>query len=365
MLPLLKVHQMTEKSPVTEQASWAPDMVIYHDKCADGIVAAWACWKRWGDAPEYLAANYGFQPPEGVDGKRILIVDFSYPQAQLEGMVEAGAHSIIILDHHKTAQAALEPFQVYSKKPERFSLKIATGMIGDLRRGGYRPILAHFDMERSGARMAWDFAHPDAYVPYLVDLAEQYDLWRFEPGTMSNAECLHLAIQAGEMTIPRMELLAAHLQEGDGPLIESAAIYDWRAQLVSEIASRAHLRTVAGVEGVISVECPYSLVSAVGHHLLDAHPAAPFAAMSVTGEKAVTWSLRSRDDRADVSAVAREQGGGGHRNAAGFRVNRLNREELCGLIASTAADLSTENPVWTARCLAEALLADAGFQDSI
>jgi hypothetical protein len=46
-------HLLT--TPVPE-AFWEPDMVIYHDKCADGIVAAWACWKRWGDASAAASA---------------------------------------------------------------------------------------------------------------------------------------------------------------------------------------------------------------------------------------------------------------------------------------------------------------------
>lgn len=312
-------HLLTTSVP--EAFEWSPDMVIYHDKCADGIVAAWACWNRWGDSPEYRAANYGYQPPEDVPGKNILIVDFSYPADDLHSMVAAGAKSIVILDHHKTAQAALQPFQVYANHPERFSTRVAAAMFEGLERGGYPPILALFDMDRSGARMAWDFAFPSMTVPRLVELAEQYDLWRFTPGTRSDAELLHLALQAKGLTVRTVEGVHCELLGNNMPIQRGEAIYDWRAQLITEIASRAHLRTVAGVEGVISVECPYSLVSAVGHHLLDKHPAAPFAAMSVTGESAVTWSLRSHDDRMDVSEVAKRLGGGGHRNAAGFRVN--------------------------------------------
>jgi hypothetical protein len=296
---------MSEASEKQEVAgAWAPDLVIYHDKCADGIVAAWACWKRWGDTPEYRAANYGHKPPEDVAGKHILIVDFSWPAEELRAMVGAGARSIVVLDHHKTAREALEGFQVFKHHPDRFTAPTAALMLDDLRRGGWAPIVALFDMERSGARMAWDFVQPYRSAPRLVELVERYDLWRFNAGTRDHAEVLHLAIQAAPMKIAIIEALYHQLEDGDGPLIEGSAIYDWRAQLVDEIASRAHLRTVAGIEGVISVECPYSLVSAVGHHLLDKHPAAPFAAMSVTGEHAVTWSLRSHDDRADVSERA-------------------------------------------------------------
>lgn len=316
---------MQENLNVQAQSVWAPDLVIYHDKCADGIVAAWACWKRWGDTPEYLAANYGHQPPRDVAGKHILVVDFSWPADELRAMVASGAASIVILDHHKTAQEALEPFNPRVSMPWLLPALLKATDIHTVLRAleveKATPIVAIFDMNRSGARMAWDFVQPFCSPPRLVELAERYDLWRFEPGTGDHAELLHLVIQAAPMTVEQMDELHIALDDGDGPLIEGAAIYDWRAQLVNEIASRAYLHTVAGVPDVITVECPYSLVSAVGHHLLDSHPAAPFAAMSVSGENAVTWSLRSNDDRADVSVLAKAMGGGGHRNAAGFRLN--------------------------------------------
>lgn len=312
-------HLLTTSVP--EVFPWSPDLIIYHDKCADGIVAAWACWKRWGDSPEYLPANYGYQPPADVAGRNILMVDFSFPEADLRAMVAAGAKSIVILDHHKTAQKALEPFAVASTAVGWYDHTDIDGLLTASEWADYDApnIIAFFDMDRSGASMAWAFSHPDAATPRLVELVERYDLWQFAPSEYDDAEALHLTIQAGPLTIAAMSNIDRSLRTGNRTLIEGRAIYDWRAQLVAEIASRAHLRTVAGMEGVISVECPYSLVSAVGHHLLDLHPAAPFAAMSVTGEKAVTWSLRSHDDRMDVSEVAKGQGGGGHRNAAGFR----------------------------------------------
>ncbi|WP_239000572.1 DHHA1 domain-containing protein [Novosphingobium pentaromativorans] len=321
---------------------WSPDLIIYHDKCADGIVAAWACWRRWGNQPAYLACNYGMSPPEvdAILGRNILIVDFSFPEEDLRAMIALGAQSIVILDHHKTAQAALEPFQVFAARPERFTPEVAASMFNDLQIGGYPPILALFDMERSGARMAWDFASRFTFTPRLVELAEQYDLWRFQPGEHSPAEALHVEIQAGEMTVERMEVLDGQLTLDDRPIERGRAILRWKDQLVQEIAARAHLRTVAGVPDVIAVECPYSLVSAVGHYLLDQHPAAPFAAMSVSGEKSVTWSLRSHDDRTDVSEVAKSMGGGGHRNAAGFRENMVDdAAALAAKVTQQGADL--------------------------
>jgi phosphoesterase RecJ-like protein len=47
-------------------------------------------------------------------------------------------------------------------------------------------------------------------------------------------------------------------------------------------------------------------------------------------------SLRSGDDRVDVSAIARTQGGGGHRQAAGFTTS-LSREELVAFLREEIA----------------------------
>jgi len=49
-------------------------------------------------------------------------------------------------------------------------------------------------------------------------------------------------------------------------------------------------------------------------------------------------SLRSSDDRVDVSAIARMSGGGGHRQAAGFSSD-LSIDEITGLIVSASAGI--------------------------
>ena len=47
----------------------------------------------------------------------------------------------------------------------------------------------------------------------------------------------------------------------------------------------------------------------------------PFAACYWDTPKGRVFSLRSSDDGADVSEVAKQYGGGGHRNASGFTVS--------------------------------------------
>ncbi len=298
------------------ETTYQPDIVIYHDKCMDGFTAAWACWKRWGDAPEYVARNYGQMPDLQVGGRNILIVDFSWPADILEALVSQGAKSVVILDHHKTAQADLEPFARFKNKPERFTLATVASMVGDLTKGGYPPILALFDMGRSGAGMAWDFAIPNEPRPALVNLVEDRDLWRFAFGDESRF--LHLALTSGDVFFQRWDEANHNV---DAFVERGQAIAAYRDMLVSEIVERATV-IVIGDEYGIGVDCPYSLASDVCHRLLQDWPDTRFAAAIVRGEQSVTYSLRSQDNRADVSALAKKLGGGGHRNAAGFKVPR-------------------------------------------
>lgn len=296
--------------------TWKPDIVIYHDECIDGFTAAWSCWRQWPEA-EYVARNYGMGP--GLDdarGKHVLIVDFSFPQEMLTDMIwRHGVASIVILDHHKTAEQALEPFRFRESGPGAISPADINGMLRDLDELMRPPILAIFDMERSGAGMAWDFAFArQAARPGLIDLVEARDLWRPDRGEA--ADHLHLALSSGAKSFERWDAVA----EGLWNFVHiGAQIAAYRDSLIDEIMDRAWMTEIDG-QPAITVDCPYLLVSETGHRLLERYPDAAFAALRVAGQHSITFSLRSEDAREDVGALASKFGGGGHRNAAGFRV---------------------------------------------
>ena len=65
------------------------------------------------------------------------------------------------------------------------------------------------------------------------------------------------------------------------------------------------------------------------------------SATAATGQRKV--SLRASDDRVDVSAIARAQGGGGHRQAAGFTTG-LSHDELVALPARAARRAALSRP---------------------
>lgn len=309
---------MTDQTDTQPAAQWKPDIVIYHDPCLDGFTAAWAAKCRWPDA-EYVGSNYG-KPAPDVAGKNVLIVDFSYKRADLDALAQVAA-SIVILDHHKTARDDLEAFARFKDQPDRFTLPVVSSMIADLQRGGYPAVCALFDMERSGARLAWDFCFPDRLAPWLVLLVEDRDLWRFVWHDVTRDFGLRLSTEP--KTFQRWNEVAAMLPVSgrwencaytDGG--RAMRIYqDW---LVGQIAAKAEIREI-DKHWVPTVDCPYELASEVGHRLCQLHPDREFAALRVHSANGTSYSLRSANGF-DVSVVAAKFGGGGHAGAAGFRV---------------------------------------------
>ena len=66
---------------------------------------------------------------------------------------------------------------------------------------------------------------------------------------------------------------------------------------------------------------PYTLTSDAGHLLAKDKP---FAGCYWDTPNGRVFSLRSTDEGMDVSEIAKQYGGGGHRNASGFRVGYEN-----------------------------------------
>jgi uncharacterized protein len=287
-----------------------PTVCIYHGDCNDGFGAAWAVWKRFGDTVKFVPGVYGKAPP-AVDGEHVLLVDFSY-KADVMRHLAAQALSVTVLDHHKTAQAELEPL-------------FAEGVIG-----------GEFDMSRSGAVMAWQWFHPGKDVPLLLLFVQDRDLWQFK---LADTREIHAAISSHPHQFKIWSLLADRCDfslSAQDLIAEGAAIprkFSLSAQdLIAEGAAilRKHTRDVVGlvkatqrtmVIGGFEVpvaNLPFTMASDAGEMM--AH-GVPFAATYYDrADGARVFSLRSRGEgSADVSEIARRYGGGGHSAAAGFQ----------------------------------------------
>lgn len=295
---------------MTKLRFFRPDICIYHADCLDGFTAAWIVNKRWPGV-EFRPANYnGIVPDEGIGGKNILIVDFSFKPKVLEDMARKAA-SIVVLDHHKTAREDL------SGMPQLVRPEYETVMeFLDV-----HPIAVEFDMDRSGARMTWDFCYPGKSPPQLVLAVEDHDLWRFK---RKDTGFLTTYLRSLPMHFDDWTQVADAYESNPGALLDKAiAVQRYRDVCVEEFVRNASCRKFDGHRGVPVSFTTYSFTSTVCHELLKKFPQAPFSVGVIVSFDGVTCSLRSQDSRLDVSEVARTHGGGGHRNAAGFRLNSL------------------------------------------
>lgn len=293
--------------------TWKPDIVIYHSPCDDGFGAAWAAWKRWGDEVEYLPATYG-KPAPDVTGKNVLIADFSFKELVLIDMAKQ-ARSIIVLDHHKTAEEDLRRLPALYEP----GLEDVDRQLRELADASVPQILCRFDMDRSGARLAWDFCHPGEQVPDLIRFVEDRDLWRFD---LPQTRAFSLWLRGHPYDFKNWDRINRMLE---GPqaaaLIQQAmAVQTFYDQKIAEIVTTARWLKINNIPVPVA-NCTWAFASDVAHALLVKHPEAAFAATYYDrGDGSRTYSLRSEDERDDVSIHARRYGGGGHRNAAGFEV---------------------------------------------
>lgn len=251
--------------------------VWYHANCADGFGAAWSAWKILGDRATYHPVRHGDPMPAVNSSTRLAIVDFAYPREQLQELVQQ-VEALVVLDHHLSAAQDLEGLP-YAK----------------------------FDLSKSGARMAWEYWHPDEELPELLAYVEDRDLWRW---ALPQSREVALAISQRLPTFETWE----HYVVSD-LRTEGRVLLAYQESLVARALSKAHWTELSGFR--IPVVNSLLFQSEIGDELCKRHPEAPFAGVYYQRDDREAWSLRSIGEF-DVSVVAAAFGGGGHRNAAGF-----------------------------------------------
>ena len=259
------------------------NICIYHGNCADGFSGAWVVRRALGDGVEFHAGIYQTPPPD-VRGKNVVLVDFSYKRQAMEKII-AEAESVLVLDHHKTAADDLKNLD------------------------GAEVV---FDMERAGSKIAWDYYFPTETPPPVLLHVEDRDLWRFAlPKTRE--------IQANIFSYHYDFAVWERLMNSDPAVlaIEGEAIERKHFKDIAELLGVVQRRMVIGGINVPVANLPYTLVSDAAHKMAQGEA---FAGCYWDTPKGRVFGLRSANDGMDVSEIAKQYGGGGHRNAAGFTV---------------------------------------------
>lgn len=263
----------------------ADKIILYHDRCQDGFCAAFFIHQKFPDAQ--LCPVLHDEPAPNIEGKDVIIADFAYNKKIMLD-IKSKAKSLILLDHHKTA---IDELSVVPELKEN----------------------CVFDLNRSGAGIAYDYFYAGEERHWLVDYIEDRDLWRWR---LNNSREINLAI----MSYPRnldtwydlMDMNVDDLAE------QGRHILRYQQQLVADACAHAQKINFGGYEvlAVNTINCQ----SEVAGYLAKSNDFGVSYYENKNGDKIV--SLRSKGDKIDVSAIAKKYGGGGHFNSAGCKIKK-------------------------------------------
>ena len=289
-------------------------LVIYHGGgCPDGFAAALAAWHFYAGRAEFLGLDHGDVKSAAdlpdCQNRAVYILDFSF-SPDIMRAIDSRAAKLIMLDHHKSAAESLSGFVC-------------------------RCGVVHFDMKKSGARLAWEFFLPDRPLPDLVRFVEDRDIWVWQ-FTESPAFLAALDMESKDF-VRWAEIAAFSPAQLQGFMARGQAMDEKFSKLATDMAEDARPVTFNGHSGLM-VNVPSVFHSLVGDIL--ARKSGTFALLwSAHRSGVIKVGLRSRSGF-DCIPLAGSMGGGGHAQACGFKmdVNRL--PELLSGSFHAVADLA-------------------------
>lgn len=266
-------------------------IILYHANCLDGTGAKYAAWKKfWDNGATYIPVQYGKPIPESVEygrNEEVYILDFSYPRDILLRL--RSQHRFVkVIDHHKTAEADL------------------TGLDDCI-----------FDMTKSGAVLAWEYFHPGEPLPTILECIQDRDLWQWK---IFNTKEITTGLSQLKGDMVAWENSRPHRLFESGKVlceyiddkVDSATRPD-RVKFIKFKEFKAGILNSTGYGSEICQEI-YSKYSDVDIAI----------SYFIEVDGSVILSLRSdnrKPDSCDVSAIAKQFGGGGHKNAAGCKTD--------------------------------------------
>jgi hypothetical protein len=267
----------------------------FHAGCPDGFGAAWAVWHAWQGDGRFVARGHDDASDARLHANELVVfVDIAPDNDELEALAAANA-SIVVLDHHTSAR-------------ERFLSR--PGLADELAAQGHQ---VNFDLDHSGAILAWYHFHPGAPPPELLRYVEDQDLWRWK---LPDSEEVNAAIDSYAREMATWDDLAARPVEDLAA--EGSHILRAHRMEVERALQGAHPIRL-GSERIEAVNSRH-LRASIGHELAKrASFGRAWGLVYRIGATRVDASIYSIGEL-DVSRLAERFGGGGHRNAAGFTV---------------------------------------------
>jgi oligoribonuclease NrnB/cAMP/cGMP phosphodiesterase (DHH superfamily) len=313
-------------------------IVYYHNPCQDGVAGAWCAWNYFeegagsnnnkpieyrGCKPDEDMSNEFTTKREYLTGANIYFIDV-LPTRDIPALC-AIAKQVVILDHHKTNLEYINTIWCYNS-PTCQNLTVV------------------FDLERSGAQIAWDYFNPESVNarPWFIDYIGDRDLWTWK---LPNSRAINSGLQnQGHLdSLGKFNIFCRENKDKDSSIVMKQmadcgnAIESYQTRIINQAAENAVCLHFNDPKSGIKTQCwmgtiTPDLISDLGNTLAEKLlPDGTTPLFSVIYSYYILndeyrLSLRSSDKNpqaADVSAIAKrmDMRGGGHKHAAGCKVS--------------------------------------------
>ncbi|QXN70575.1 putative phosphoesterase [Bacillus phage vB_BspM_AgentSmith] len=324
--------------------SKAKDVVLFHAQCTDGMFAAYAHYLCKGSRANTVYIPVGYtglrdkSPSEVVESllcniediekRDVYILDFSFDPVVLELMGKK-VNSVLILDHHLSASKVYSDHYKEEAKNGILQLNITDNT------------RVFFDMNRSGAMIAFNYFFPDIStenVPTPFKWVQDRDLWKFEYGQTKEfaAGIRHHTAMLDFKKVGDLQVLHNLLEH------ELSKVMSTGTLLVTEREDRVNREKKNGYkqvwingQRVAFINAPLDIASELGNSIvMDGRVGIAVIYVVAPGRSSdqredlptVLCSIRSHDD-VDSLFFAKHFGGGGHAQSNGCAISleQLNR----------------------------------------
>lgn len=278
--------------------------VIFHHRDPDGFASAaimLAWWKDRQELSPVKCVEINYDDPVDFSmiqpGDVVAVVDFSFKPKDMAALRKKAA-KVIWCDHHVTAQA-----YGYDDLP------------------GVRDFLLK---GMAGCECTWKFCFPDREVPRAIKLLGDYDAWRLEYPEESLP--FYEGLKLNELS-PMQEIWPP-LLHGTARLMINDLIEQGSCAIRYRNAYCDRVQKSYGYPTTLDGHSAYAVnLSGFGSPGFGAKMKLyPVCISYIYDGRQYTVTLYS--NQVDVSQIAQQHGGGGHKGAAGFTCTKLPFERL-------------------------------------
>lgn len=289
---------------------------IHHSKDMDGYASGAIVKHKYPDA-KLIGWDYADEIPDFKQfiGEEVIMIDITFP---LERLINLGELcKLTVIDHHISFKKGVDLWNGQ--------------VLGEL------PFTYIYEDRQAACEIGWKYLFPDETLPYAITLIGRYDTWRQDEGNWSGETLPFKYYMYGNcnsaQSFPQIyfknssELTVEELVNATAGAIEIGKGIMKYQEMMDEAATRSlsfdkivfsnhGLRALCMNQSFFNSETLKAKYNKEDYDIM--------VGFTFTGSK---WgvSLRSDKPEVDVSVIAKERGGGGHKGAAGFEVDSFDK----------------------------------------